>query len=117
MSRETKVAQVIKDLLEKIPEEINLEEVQEKINPQDESNPLKVVLVQEIARYNKLLLFVRMSLINLDKGICGLVLISEDLEIIMESLYEGKVPMSWKFCYHSLKPLQSWIEDLGKRIH
>ena len=53
---------MLKELLEKIPEEINSEEVAEKINPQDESNPLKVVLMQEISRYNKVLKFVRSSL-------------------------------------------------------
>lgn len=61
-------------------------------------------------------MFVRQSLINLDKGIQGIQLISEDLEIVMESLFEGRVPVSWKYCYYSLKPLSSWMEDLIKRI-
>jgi dynein heavy chain len=56
------VQAIIKELLEKLPEEINAEEVAEKINPQDESNPLKVVLMQEISRYNKILRFVKSSL-------------------------------------------------------
>jgi len=110
------VAIIIKELLEKLPEVINAEEVAEKINPQDESNPLKVVLMQEISRYNRVLTFVRNSLQSLDKGIQGFVLISEDLEKVMDSLFDGKVPESWKFAYYSLKPLNSWIEDLCKRI-
>lgn len=89
-----------------------MEEVLQRVNPHDESNPLKVVLLQEIARYNILLSLVRTSLINLDKGIQGLVLISEDLEEIMDSLYDSKVPESWKFSYYSLKPLYSWVDDL-----
>lgn len=44
------------------------------------------------------------------------MLISEDLELIMKSLYENKVPLQWKFAYYSLKPLNSWIIDLNKRI-
>jgi len=44
-------------------------------------------------------------LINVDKGISGLVLISEELEMVMQSLYEYRVPESWKFCYHSMKSL------------
>lgn len=32
------------------------------------------------------------GLINLDKGIHGIVLISEELEIIYENLYLNKVP-------------------------
>lgn len=74
------------------------------------------MLVQEISRYNKLLSTVRKSLIDLDKGISGLVLISEDLELIMKSLFENKVPLQWKFAYYSLKPLNSWVLDLNKRI-
>lgn len=92
-----------------------MQEVYDKVRPQDQ-NPLKIVLIQEITRYNKLLNKVRSSLINVDKGIKGLVLISEELEKIMQSLYENKVPDSWKFCYHSLKTLVSWIDDLIRRI-
>lgn len=72
--------------------------------------------MQEISRYNRLLSTVRNSLSNLDKGLSGLVLISEDLELIMHSVSENKVPELWKFCYHSIKPLSSWINDLDKRI-
>lgn len=82
----------------------------------DEGNPLRVVLNQEIDRYNKLLVFVRSSLVNLDKGIQGIQLISEDLEIILDNLADGRVPLAWKYCYYSLKPLASWVEDLIKRI-
>jgi dynein heavy chain len=72
--------------------------------------------VQEISRYNKLMSTVRKSLMDLDKGINGLVLISEDLELIMKSLYENKVPQQWKFAHYSLKPLNAWVLDLNKRI-
>jgi dynein heavy chain len=77
-SMENKVKEIIKDLLSRIDEEFDLEEVFDKVKPQDQ-NPLKIVLIQEISRYNKLLSTVRKSLIDLDKGISGLVLISEDL--------------------------------------
>lgn len=44
-SKEDKVAMIIKDLMEKLPEEINMEEVLEKVKPQEDQNPLKVVLL------------------------------------------------------------------------
>jgi len=47
----------------------------EKVKPQDQ-NPLKIVLIQEISRYNRLLRQVRKNLQDLEKGINGLVLIS-----------------------------------------
>jgi dynein heavy chain len=34
----------------------------------------------------------------------------------MKSLYENKVPQKWQFAYYSLKPLNSWVADLNKRI-
>ena len=87
----------------------------EKVKPQDQ-NPLKIVLVQEISRYNVLLKFVRKDLLDLQNGLNGSVLISESLEKVMESLYENKVPLKWKFAYYSLKPLSLWMLDLNKRI-
>jgi dynein heavy chain len=65
-------------LLEQVDEPFNDEEVSEKVKPEDQ-NPLKIVLLQEISRYNKLLKLVKKNLIDLEKGINGLVLISEDL--------------------------------------
>ena len=58
----------------------------EKVKPQDQ-NPLKIVLIQEISRYNKLLNLVRKNLTDLEKGINGLVLISEELEKVMQCLF------------------------------
>ncbi len=59
VSKESLVSIIIKELLEKLPEPINMEEVLSRVNPYDDSNPLKVVLLQEIGRYNKMLVFVR----------------------------------------------------------
>ena len=56
------------------------------------------------------------SLVNLEKGIFGIVLISEDLEIIYDMLLLNRVPKAWSFCYYSLKSLNSWMIDLEKRM-
>lgn len=56
------------------------------------------------------------SLISLKRGIEGLELISEDLELVMYAIDENKVPEMWKFCYYSLKPLMGWIVDLRRRM-
>lgn len=107
---------MINELLAKIPEPLNYEEICQKIRPQEDNNPLKIVLLQEIIRYNKLLSIVRQSLADLSKGIQGLVLISEDLEKVQISLYDLKVPTAWSFCYYSLKSLYLWVDDLIRRI-
>ena len=62
---------MITDLLNQVDEPFDEEEVYEKVNPQDQ-NPLKIVLVQEISRYNVLLKFIRKNLVDLEMGINGL---------------------------------------------
>lgn len=57
----------------------------------------------------------RSSLNQLEKGIKGLVLISPDLEAVLTSLFENKVPKSWAKAYFSLKPLATWMRDLCDR--
>ena len=47
-SRETKVQHIIKELMEKLPDELDMQEVMDKVRPQDQ-NPLKIVLIQEIS--------------------------------------------------------------------
>jgi len=44
-----------------------------------------------------------------------LVVISPDLELILNSLTDNKVPVAWSFCYFSLKPLANWFDDLRQR--
>lgn len=51
----------------------------------------------------------------MEKGIKGLVLISPDLEAVLASLSENKVPKSWSFAYFSLKSLAVWMRDLSER--
>lgn len=72
--------------------------------------------MQEIDRFNTLLQRVRGELETLDRGIKGLELISEELEQTMLDILNNKVPARWKFLYHSLMPLQNWMNDLIKRI-
>lgn len=112
--REEKVLALCSDLLEKIPEPLNLEEITERWRRDD--GPLKVVLLQEIARYNILLNYLRDQLNQLIKGIKGLVVISTELESTMNSAYENRIPESWQFAYPSIKPLASWVRDLALRI-
>ena len=61
--------------MNQLDEPFDEEEVYEKVKPQDQ-NPLKIVLVQEISRYNVLLKFVRKDLLDLQNGLNGSVLIS-----------------------------------------
>jgi len=114
MSREDKVLELSANVLKTIPENIDYAGTAKILA--DDPNPLNVVLLQEIERYNALLSTMRVSLIDLDKGIQGLVLMSTDLEETFECIYEARVPAMWEKTYPSMKPLGSWTRDLVSRV-
>lgn len=61
---------------------------------------------------------VRNSLINCKKAIDGLVVMSSDLELVFDGVFDNKVPDIWhKVAYPSLKPMGSWINNLVERLH
>ena len=78
---------------------------------------MNTVLQQELFRFNKLLKTVSSTLINVDKAIDGFVVMSQDLELVFNSIFDNKVPDAWhKNAYPSLKPLGSWINDFVDRL-
>lgn len=78
---------------------------------------LTIVLLQETARFNKLLKTIKTSLINLKRAIEGTALMSDELDSMFYSLLNNTVPKNWqKVAYPSLKPLASWITDLKERV-
>ncbi|XP_023311334.1 dynein heavy chain 2, axonemal [Anoplophora glabripennis] len=113
-SKEEKVAQLASDVLSKLPSTIDYEQTDKLIG--QHKSPLDVVLLQEIQRYNTLLNSINLSLVDLQKGIKGLVVMSSDLEEIFTCIYEGRVPPAWLKAYPSLKLLGSWARELSARI-
>lgn len=113
-SREDVVLELIAQLIEQIPPEFDVKAVA-RAHEADKS-PLSIVLLQEMDRYNNLLAIVRRSLQSLAAGIKGLVVISPELEEMMEALFSATVPSAWHVAYPSLKPLGPWTRDLGQRI-
>ncbi|XP_028992315.1 dynein axonemal heavy chain 2 isoform X2 [Betta splendens] len=114
-SREDKVLELLADVREKIPSLIEHEQTQPLL--QENTSPLNVVLLQEILRYNSLLDTIILSLVELEKGIKGLVVMSSNLEETFNCIYDGRVPHLWEKAYPSLKPLAAWTRDLCQRVH
>lgn len=113
-TQEEKVLEMAADFMNRIPTNIDYAATAKLLA--DEPSPLNIVLLQEIARYNKLLDKIRRSLIDLQKGIQGLVVMSSDLEQTFNSIFNGVVPPIWIGAYPSQKPLASWFRDLIERI-
>ncbi|KAH9505438.1 Dynein heavy chain 3, axonemal, partial [Bulinus truncatus] len=110
------IEELAKDILLKIPQNFNLEEVQIKyqVNYMESMN---TVLIQELIRFNSLIHVIRNSLQDVSKAIKGLVVMSSELEDVFDSMMVGKVPVMWMSkSYPSLKPLGSYITDLISRL-
>ncbi|XP_039997326.1 dynein heavy chain 2, axonemal [Xiphias gladius] len=113
-SREDKVLELLADVRGKIPALIDYEGTRSLL--QDNPSPLNVVLLQEIQRYNSLLDTIILSLMELEKGIKGLVVMSSSLEETFHCIYDARVPTLWEKAYPSLKPLAAWTRDLCQRV-
>ncbi|XP_072136794.1 dynein axonemal heavy chain 1 isoform X1 [Mobula birostris] len=110
------VEEMCGDILEKIPSLIDIKAVMEKFPVRYEES-MNTVLIQEVIRYNRLLETILQSLNDQVKALKGLVVMSLQLELMSDSLYNNTVPELWNAkAYPSLKPLASWVEDLLQRI-
>ena len=81
----------------------------------DES--MNTVLQQEVARFNRLIERIQFSLSQLVDALKGDVVMSNELEVMMDAIHQKKIPLAWlEVSYPSLKPLASYIDDLSERI-
>ncbi|KAK0159284.1 hypothetical protein PV328_010180 [Microctonus aethiopoides] len=114
---EESVLKIINDIVQAVPETFNSIEIQSKYPVMYEES-LNIVLQQETWRYNELLHVMKLSLNNLLNALKGKIVMSEQLEVMAQSLFNNKIPKIWyDQSYPSLKPLGSWINDLNKRIN
>ncbi|CAB0036402.1 unnamed protein product [Trichogramma brassicae] len=115
-STETLVLELAADILEKLPEQFDTAYVEAKY-PVLYENSMNTVLRQEVIRFNQLTEVIKSSLVNVRKAIKGYIIMSSSLEEIYASMCIGKVPQAWlKKSYPSLKPMNSYINDLLQRI-
>ena len=115
-NREDTTYEIVEGIQGKTPKVFNIEEIMKKY-PTDYSESMNTVLVQELVRYDRLISVMNSTLSNLKKALKGLVVMSEDLEKLSNSIYDNQVGKVWADVgFLSLKPLGSWIEDLTLRI-
>ena len=78
---------------------------------------MNTVLVQELTRFNGLVVVLRQSLLDVRKAMKGLVVMSAELEQVFHAMSDGRVPGMWAaVAYPSLKPLGTWVADLVQRL-
>lgn len=113
---ETILVNMAAEILSKLPPKFDVEESQKKY-PVDYNESMNTVLVQEMERFNKLLNEIRTSLMDLQKAVKGLIVMSPALDNQANYMLLGKIPENWrKVSYPSLKPLPSYISDFVNRL-
>ncbi|XP_034255936.1 dynein heavy chain 6, axonemal isoform X2 [Thrips palmi] len=104
----------------RIIERLDVEEIHPHLGKRDEEGrlpSLTTVLLQEVDRFNKLLLAIHSSLSNLNRAIKGFVVMSESLEEVYYAFINNQVPKLWaRAAYPSMKSLSSWVHDLELRL-
>ncbi|XP_063367395.1 dynein beta chain, ciliary-like [Cydia amplana] len=113
-TKEEMVKAIIEDILDRVPEPFNLQELMGKV---EELTPFIIVAFQECERMNRLMGEIRRSLKECELGLKGELTISSDMENLMEALFIDRVPDAWtKLAYPSLLGLASWFADLCLRL-
>ena len=64
----------------------------ENLASRSDPDPLKSTLMQELDRYNNLIVAVKEELKNVQLGVQGLVVINTELEKVYDALLVAKVP-------------------------
>jgi dynein heavy chain len=111
------VLALAKDVAARIPQAFNVEDAMAKF-PITYHNSMNTVLIQELLRYNKLVVIVHKQLSQLQKALKGEVVMSEDLLKVNNAFYDNKIPAPWmKKSFPSLKPLGAYVNDLIARLN
>ncbi|RVE47759.1 hypothetical protein evm_007648 [Chilo suppressalis] len=108
--------QMSSEILSKLPESYDIE-IAQKNYPVDYNESMNTVLIQEMQRFNKLLKEIRTSLLDLQKAVKGLIVMSTALDNQANAMLLGRIPENWcKVSYPSLKPLPSYVSDFIERL-
>ncbi|XP_028292993.1 dynein heavy chain 10, axonemal [Gouania willdenowi] len=108
ITKDEYIRQAAQDIQNKLPRPLDLDLIRKDLGM--EISPTSVVLLQEVERFNKLLLCMERSLRELQRALAGEVGLSSELEDVSWALFNGQIPALWRtWAPTTLKPLGSWM--------
>lgn len=127
MSREDYIVSIAKDIEGKVPIEsmdvgsYDLMNVRRELSGRSGGqapSPCQVVLLQELERWNSLVMRMASSLQDLRRALTGEIGMSDELDNLGDSLFNGFLPATWrKLCPNTQKPLGSWMVHFSGRYN
>ncbi|XP_050408300.1 dynein axonemal heavy chain 10 [Patella vulgata] len=114
ISREEFIDKIATDVLNRLPEEFDLDKIRKKFGL--EISPTTVVLLQELERFDKLIIRMRRSLGTLKRALAGEVGMSSELDEVARALFNGQIPAIWRrLAPDTLKSLGNWMIHFERR--
>lgn len=104
------------EVLERIPLPFNEDQLKNVYGEPDSKDAMRIFLRQEIHGYNCMLKLIHSSKEDIKNFTKGYLSPSLQLERVVNDLSQFKVPMEWSQYYDSTMSLDSWTNDLCKRI-
>uniref|UniRef100_A0A8C3NCR8 Dynein-1, subspecies f n=1 Tax=Geospiza parvula TaxID=87175 RepID=A0A8C3NCR8_GEOPR len=108
ISRDEYIANVAKDIENKLPQVFDIDQIRKGFGVN--IAPTTVVLLQELERFNKLIVRMGKSLAELQRALAGEVGMSSELDDVAQALFNGQIPGIWRrLAPDTLKTLGNWI--------
>ncbi|KAK6624941.1 hypothetical protein RUM44_011805 [Polyplax serrata] len=115
ISRDEFIDNVCKDIISKIPPTYDIPKIRKQFEMS--LTPTIIVLLQEVERFNKLLVMMNRTLTQLRKALAGEIGMDAVLDNVATSLFNGQLPTAWrKLIPATRKSLGSWMDHYQKRI-
>ena len=117
-STEEQVSDSAEEILTKFTEECLFDTFKlRKKFPTRYDDSMNSVLCQELDRFNGLLKVIRSSLFSVQRAAAGVEVMSDELELVFQSIFNGQVPDMWKkVSYPTLRSLTDYVNDLTQRL-
>ncbi|XP_075882096.1 dynein axonemal heavy chain 10-like isoform X2 [Nelusetta ayraudi] len=115
ISRDEYISQVAQDIQSKLPTLFDLDVIRKNFGT--DVSPTSVVLLQELERFNKLVVRMQRSLAELQRALAGEVGMSNELDEVARAIFNGQIPAIWKMLApDTLQSLGNWMCHYQRRF-